>query len=220
MFDFVVLCIASYAVGSIPSAYIIGTLRKVDLRNAGSRNIGASNLAFNCGLASAIPIIIFDVILKGSFPVWFTIQVLGFDSNTWLISVPAFTSILGHNWSFFLKFQGGRGVLVIIGILIITTPLIFLLSSIIFITGWLFFRDTAAWILYAVCSILIWTLILPYPSPLLIPIVCIILMVVKRLIPNLEPLPMHLSKKRLYFNRLFHDRDIDDRNSWISRIST
>ena len=220
MFHFIVICILSYALGSLPSAYIVGNLQKVDLNQVGSRNIGASNLAFHCGVLWALPIIIFDIILKGSLPVWFAVKVLGLEYNSWLIALPAFAAILGHNWSCFLKFKGGRGILVIIGILIITTPLIFLLSSIIFITGWLFFRDTAAWILYAVCSILIWALILPYPSPLLIPIVCIILMVVKRLIPNLEPLPMHLSKKRLYFNRLFHDRDIADRNSWISRIST
>ena len=220
MFHFVLLCILSYTVGSLPSAYIVGTLLKVDLSQVGSRNIGASNLTFNCGIRWAIPIIIFDIILKGSFPVWFGLEILGLEYNSWLIALPAFASISGHNWSCFLKFKGGRGILVTIGILIITTPLIFLLSSIIFITGWMFFRNTAVWVLYGLCSVLIWSLILPHHSPILIPIVCIILIVVKRLIPNLDPLPTHISKKRIYFNRLLNDRDIADRNLWISRTST
>ena len=218
MFHFIVICILSYALGSLPSAYIVGNLLKVDLNQVGSRNIGASNLAFHCGVLWALPIIIFDIILKGSFPVWFGFEVLGLEYNSWLIALPAFASISGHNWSCFLKFKGGRGILVTIGILIITTPLIFLLSSIIFITGWLFFRNTAVWVLYALCSVLIWSFIIP--SPILIPIVCIILIVIKRLIPDLEPLPTDMSKKRIYFNRLLNDRDIADRNLWISRIST
>ena len=219
MFHFVVLCILSYAVGSLPSAYIVGKILKVDLSQVGSRNIGASNLTFNCGIRWAIPIIIFDIILKGSFPVWFGFEVLGLEYNSWLIALPAFASISGHNWSCFLNFKGGRGILVTIGILIITMPLIFLLSSIIFIIGWLLFRNTAVWILYALCSLLIWSLIIPNQSPILIPIGCIILIVVKRIIPNLEPLPTPMSKKLIYFNRLLHDRDIADRNLWISRIS-
>lgn len=218
MFHFVVLCILAYAVGSIPSAYIVGTLLKVDLSQVGSRNIGASNLTFNCGIRWTIPVIIFDIILKGCLPVWFGLAILGIEYNSWLIALPAFASISGHNWSCFLKFKGGRGILVTIGILIITTPLIFLLSSIIFITGWLFFRNTAVWVLYALCSVLIWSFIIP--SPILIPIVCIILIVIKRLIPDLEPLPTDMSKKRIYFNRLLNDRDIANRNLWISRIST
>ena len=218
MFHFLLLCILSYTVGSLPSAYIVGTLLKVDLSQAGSRNIGASNLTFNCGIRWAIPVIIFDIIFKGSFPVWFGIVILGVEYNSWLIALPAVASIAGHNWSCFLKFKGGRGILVMIGILIITAPLTFLFSSLTFILGWIVFRNTAMCTLYALCSILIWSLILH--CPILIPILSIILIVIKRLIPNLEPLPTHMSKKRLYFNRLLNDRDIADRNLWISRIST
>ena len=220
MFHFVVICILSYALGSIPSAYIVGNLLKVDLNQVGSRNIGASNLAFHCGVLWALPIIIFDIILKGSLPVWFGINILGLDSNSWLIALPAFAALSGHNWSCFLKFKGGRGILVMIGILIITAPLIFLFSSVTFILGWIIFRNTAIWTLFALCSSLIWSLMLPYPSSILIPIGSIILIVVKRLVPNLDPLPSHISKKRLYFNRLLHDRDISDRQFWISRVTT
>ena len=149
MFHFVILCIVSYLVGSFPSAYVVGRLLKVDLNKVGSRNIGASNLAFNCGIQWALPIIIFDIIFKGSFPVWFGLKVLAIDHDSWLIALPAFSAVSGHNWSCFLKFKGGRGILVIIGILLINTPFIFVLSSITFIFGWLFFRNTAIWVLCA-----------------------------------------------------------------------
>ena len=212
------LCILSYALGSFPLAYVIARLLRIDLSKVGSRNIGASNLAFQCGRGWAFPIILFDIILKGSFPIWFGLKYLGLDSSCLLVSLPAFASIAGHNWSCFLKLKGGRGVSVIIGILIATMPLMFLLSSIIFITGWIFSRSTGIWILLALCSTVVLSLMLGHPSASLsISSGCLILMVVKRLTSNLEPLQDNISKKQVFLNRLLHDRDIADRQAWISR---
>ena len=215
------LCILSYTLGSFPLAYVIARLLRIDLSKVGSRNIGASNLAFQCGGGWALPIILFDIILKGSFPIWFGLKYLGLESPILLVTMPAFASIAGHNWSCFLQFKGGRGVSVIIGILLVTMPFLFLLSSIIFFTGWVFSRSTAIWILLALCSTVMWSLLLSYPSPsLTISSGCLILMIVKRLTANLEPLQRNKSKKQVFLYRLLHDRDIADRETWISRRPT
>ena len=218
MFPTFGLCIMSYALGSFPIAYVIASLLRVDLSKVGSRNIGASNLAFHCGVRWAFPIILFDIIVKGYFPIWFGLKYLYPDSSSLLTSIPALASIAGHNWSCFLQFKGGRGVSVIIGILIATMPLMFLLSSILFVAGWIFSKSTGIWVLLTLCSIVIWSFILSQSTAsLAIASGCLMLMVVKRLTSNLEPLGGNIPKKHLFLNRLLHDRDIADRETWISR---
>ena len=218
MFPTFGLCIISYALGSFPIAYVIARLLRVDLSKVGSRNIGASNLAFHCGVCWALPIILFDIIVKGYFPIWFGLKCFDPDSSTLLTSMPALASVAGHNWSCFLRLKGGRGVSVIIGILIATMPLTFLLSSLLFVTGWIFSKSTGIWVLLTLCSIVIWSFVLSQsPVSLAIASGCLMLMVVKRLTSNLEPPHGNISKKHVFLNRLLHDRDITDRETWISR---
>ena len=208
----------SYALGSFPIAYVTARLLRVDLSKVGSRNIGASNLAFHCGACWALPVILFDIIVKGYFPIWFGLNYLDPDSSSLFTSMPALASIAGHNWSCFLQFKGGRGVLVIIGILVATMPLMFLLSSLLFVTGWIVSKSTGIWVLLTLCSIVIWSFLLSQsPASLAIASGCLVLMVGKRLTSNLEPLHWNIPKKHVFLNRLLHDRDIADRETWIRR---
>jgi len=218
MFPTFGLCVMSYVLASFPIAYVIARLLRVDLSKVGSRNIGASNLAFHCGACWALPIILFDIIVKGYFPIFLGLKYLDPESFFLLTSMPAFASIAGHNWSCFLRFKGGRGVSVIIGILIATMPLMFLFSSLLFVTGWLFSKNTGLWVLLTLCSIVIWSFVISQ-SPLSLTIAsgCLLLMVVKRLTSNLESLHGNIPKKHVFLNRLLHDRDIADRQTWISR---
>ena len=218
MFPTFGLCVMSYVLGSFPIAYVIARLLRVDLSKVGSRNLGASNLAFHCGVCWALPVILFDIIVKGYFPIWFWLKYLDPDSSSLLTSMAALASIAGHNWSCFLRLKGGRGVSVIIGILIATMPLTFLFSSLLFVTGWIFSKSTAIWVLLTLCSIVIWSLLLSQSTAsLAIASGCLMLMVVKRLTSNLEPLQSNIPKKHVLLNRLLHDRDIADRETWISR---
>ena len=62
--------VGAYLVGSIPTSYLIGRLAKhVDIRELGSKNIGASNLASQVGAWWVVPVAIFDVFIKGTLPV-------------------------------------------------------------------------------------------------------------------------------------------------------
>ena len=114
-----VYVILAYLIGSIPSGLIIGKgLFGTDVRQFGSKNIGATNTYRVLGLKAALPVFICDA-LKGAIGV-FLLASYG----------PAFAilggilAMVGHNWSIFLGFKGGRGVATGLGVLIALSPLV------------------------------------------------------------------------------------------------
>ena len=102
----------SYLLGSIPASYIAGRLKDgIDLREHGSGNLGATNVFRTLGVWVAIPVLIIDI-GKGALAV--LIGGLGFLSvETLPDAVPlvcAVAAILGHSFSPFVGFKGGKGV--------------------------------------------------------------------------------------------------------------
>jgi glycerol-3-phosphate acyltransferase PlsY len=109
-----------YMVGSIPTGYLIGRSRGIDIRQHGSGNIGATNvwrvmgskwglLAFTCDF------------LKGFLPLYL-VRTLSFpDTDTWdvvlLLVICGIASILGHNYTPWLGFKGGKGIATSAGML-------------------------------------------------------------------------------------------------------
>ena len=109
----VVLIVISYLTGSISFALVIAKLQGIDLRQIGSGNLGATNLARACGKKWAYLCFLFDV-LKGFVPSFAAKFFILSDSASpaalalWLaVGVAA---ILGHIFPFYLKFKGGKGV--------------------------------------------------------------------------------------------------------------
>ena len=100
--------VLSYLVGAIPTSLIVGKLlRKIDLREHGSRNLGATNVYRVLGWKYAIPVAIFDI-LKGTIPVlFFAPRVSPSLVTALLIGIAA---IVGHVYSIFAGFKGGKGV--------------------------------------------------------------------------------------------------------------
>jgi len=113
--------IISYLVGSIPTAYIFGrALKGVDIRQFGSRNVGATNALRLLGKGWGITVLCLDI-LKGFLPVFLLTNLLGPKVNlateTFCILVGV-SCICGHNWTIFLKFKGGKGVATTLGVLL------------------------------------------------------------------------------------------------------
>ena len=107
--------IACYIVGAVPFGLIIGKItRGVDIRDFGSGNIGASNVLRTLGLGPGICVMVLDT-AKGLGAVVLCEQ-LGL-SHWWIVS-GALLSVLGHSFSVFLKFRGGKGVATSLGVII------------------------------------------------------------------------------------------------------
>lgn len=117
----------AYVIGSIPSGLIIGkTFYKKDLREYGSKNIGSTNAYRVLGIKGALAVFIGDA-LKG------VIGVSLFKPEPVLMVIGGILAMVGHNWSLFLKFKGGKGVATGLGLLIVLVPKI----SLIVIAIWL-----------------------------------------------------------------------------------
>lgn len=121
-----------FILGAIPFGYLMARIKGVDIRNYGSGNIGFTNVNRILGFWFALPVLIFDF-AKGFLPVFFAAQ-LG------LIPVLVGTgALLGHIFSPFLKFRGGKGVATTFGIALALTPFSFLLSIGLFVVILLIF---------------------------------------------------------------------------------
>jgi glycerol-3-phosphate acyltransferase PlsY len=117
----VVLIATSYLIGSISFALVIAKLQGIDLREIGSGNLGATNLARACGKKWAYLCFLLDV-LKGFVPSFAAKFFILSDSATpatlalWLaVGVAA---IFGHIFPFYLKFKGGKGVATSFGVVL------------------------------------------------------------------------------------------------------
>jgi len=111
---------ASYLAGAIPTSYLAGRLfRGIDLREHGSRNLGATNLYRTLGWRYAIPVGLFDI-AKGAIPVLlFAPRV----SSSQLFALACgIAAIVGHVFSVFVRFRGGKGVATAAGVMLALTP--------------------------------------------------------------------------------------------------
>jgi acyl-phosphate glycerol 3-phosphate acyltransferase len=112
-----VLVIAgSYLLGALPSAYLLARVVKgIDIREYGSGNVGIANVSVHVGERWMAPLILFDVFAKGILPVAVASDhILGL--GLWVEAGAGMASVLGHNWSVWLKFTGGRGMATALGV--------------------------------------------------------------------------------------------------------
>lgn len=123
--------VTAYIIGSIPTAYIAGkAIKGIDIRDHGSGNVGATNVFRSVGKIPAVAVFIIDC-LKGVISV--TLIPYGAQmittapaarSNVFYILL-ALASIVGHIWTCFLNFRGGKGVATAAGAIIGLYPLLF-----------------------------------------------------------------------------------------------
>ena len=110
----------AYLCGSIPFAYIIAkNVAKIDIRTVGSGNPGTTNVFRSVGKVAGIATFVADI-LKGFIPVYFAISM--YNSFSYSVTV-AITAILGHMFTIFLKFKGGKGVAIGLGVFLALMPL-------------------------------------------------------------------------------------------------
>lgn len=110
----------AYLLGSIPFGYLIVKARGSDIRETGSGNIGAANVARNAGALAGILTLLLDA-AKGYLAVWVAARWTHGDDR-WMMSA-AFLAVIGHMFPVWLRFKGGKGVATGLGVLLpICTP--------------------------------------------------------------------------------------------------
>ena len=111
----------SYLLGSIPTSYLAGRLFKgLDLREHGSKNLGATNVYRIMGWRFAIPVGMFDV-AKGAVPVLLFGPAAG--GAPWFPLLCGVLAVVGHVFSVFVGFKGGKGVATSAGVVLGLAPM-------------------------------------------------------------------------------------------------
>ena len=111
--------IAGYLAGSFPTSFLAGKLAGIDLRQHGSKNLGATNVYRVLGWRYAVPVGVVDI-AKGAVPVLFAARAS--DGTQLLPLLVGCSAVAGHVFSFFLKFRGGKGVATAAGVVLALAP--------------------------------------------------------------------------------------------------
>ncbi len=114
----ILLIIAAYLLGSIPTGLLLAKAAGVDIRSSGSGNIGATNVYRTLGRSVGILTLSGDC-LKGAIPV-VVARYFGM-SDLW-IAAAGLAAFLGHVYTIFLGFKGGKGVATALGVFLAVSP--------------------------------------------------------------------------------------------------
>ncbi len=107
--------ICTYLLGSVPYGLVFArTFCGVDPRTEGSHNVGATNVARLCGFPWGVATLACDI-LKGTLPVWAALHI---NHSAMFVTLVALAAVLGHLFSCFMGFRGGKAVATSIGVFI------------------------------------------------------------------------------------------------------
>lgn len=113
--------VVSYFLGAIPTSYLVARgIARIDLREHGSRNLGATNLYRVLGWRYALPVGLFDI-AKGTIPVVLVAPIAS--PSTLFAVLCGLAAVVGHVFSVFVRFKGGKGVATAAGVVLGLTPL-------------------------------------------------------------------------------------------------
>jgi len=110
---------AAYLFGAIPFGLLLAKAVGIDVRGAGSGNIGATNVARTAGKGLGVATLVLDA-LKGATPVLIAQHLLG--APTWVEVAGGLAAIAGHVFPVYLRFKGGKGVATALGVFVTLTP--------------------------------------------------------------------------------------------------
>ncbi|MGC9070801.1 MAG: glycerol-3-phosphate 1-O-acyltransferase PlsY [Elusimicrobiales bacterium] len=152
--DKVIAIILSYLIGSIPTAYIIGRFYGIDIRDYGSGNVGATNVCRTLGLKAGLITFTIDM-TKGFIPTYFASRIF---CEPIMVIGCGFAAIIGHIFTVFLNFKGGKGVATSTGVFLALATTQILLSLIVFfivlrLTGYVSSATLISTLIFTISSV-------------------------------------------------------------------
>ena len=157
--------VAAYVVGATPTSYLAGRLvRGIDLRDHGSKNLGATNVYRILGWKYAIPVGLIDI-AKGALVVLLFPRWAGPDAPTWLPVAVGGAAVLGHMFSPYVRFKGGKGVATAAGVFLALAPVAVVVAILVWalclwLTGYVSLSS-----IIAVASLPVWVRVIGPDSP-------------------------------------------------------
>jgi len=217
--EFGLLALAAYLVGSIPAAYLAARLsRGIDIRQYGTATVGATNLMRLTSVWVALPVILFDI-GKGILMV-LAAQLVGLGIIQQV--TVGLAIIIGHNWPIFMRFHGGRGALVTLGVAFIlplvnnSLPWEIVVFLLIAGVGIFIIHNLPLGLFIGVAAMPLVSLGVGEPLSLTLGFLSLFLLLAfRRLAVPRTSFTASVSRGQLMVNRLLFDRDIRDRETWL-----
>jgi glycerol-3-phosphate acyltransferase PlsY len=209
------LIMGAYLLGSLSPTYLIGRwFGGKDLRHYGSGSLGGSMVYEHVGRWAVVPVAVFDT-LKAAIPVWLGLW-LGLGET--VAAAAGLAAAVGHNWSLYLRFSGGRGMGTFAGVWLAIFPWGVVWMTALLGIGWRL-GDSAPWLLISLLTLPILSCFASGPN-IVAPVAgaMILIALAKRLEANRRPLPPPgPERRRVILYRALLDRDILDHKAWIRR---
>jgi len=177
IFLYLLLIIASYFIGAIPTGVILAkAFAGRDIRQEGSGNIGATNVTRVLGKKVGALTLVGDL-LKGFLPVWAGFAITGSINVACLMGLAAF---LGHLFPIYLGFKGGKGVATALGVFLFLSPSVVLIEVVIFAAAVAIWKYVSLGSMLAAGTMPVLLYLLSYPMPVvLLSILFAILIIIK-----------------------------------------
>jgi glycerol-3-phosphate acyltransferase PlsY len=209
------LLVLAYLWGSLSPAFFVAyRFAGIDLRQYGSGNVGSSNVGEQLGRVWTAGVGFLDLV-KGFVPAMLA-RAFGFDLQT--IALVGIATVVGHNWSLYLRFRGGRGIAATIGVLFAWDVRLALSLLVLF--------ALSVWLKQSAPGALIGMLLLApgawwlgdAPEIVLACAALAVLVVLKRLEANGLPLPRGArARSAVLLRRIWQDRDVPPNQPWEER---
>jgi len=205
--------IGGYLLGSIPMAYLAGRWRRgIDIRQVGTRSVGGSNVYDQVARWLIVVVGLLDI-GKAALATWLGHR---FGGGLAAAAAAGLAAVVGHCWPWTLRFHGGRGISTCLGVLVVLFPIGALAELVALAIGRLLCHPAVNLLALLALSPLAWVM----GQPALITVLGVsmfLLVSLKRLEANREPLPHGPERWRVLGRRWWLDRDIWDWEAWISR---
>ncbi len=187
------LVLLSYLAGGIPTGYlVVRRLKGIDIREYGSGNPGTANVYRVAGsLAGGITLVV-DA-LKGYLPVLMARRL--HPEASWLIILCGAAAIVGHDWTLFLGFRGGKGVATSAGVFAAMMPAATALAALFFAAGFVLTGHISVGSMAAALVLPLINLLLGTPTPFTVMSACAGALILYKHVPNIRRL---LAGKELF----------------------
>jgi len=148
--DYIIIAVAAYLLGSIPTGYLVARAKGIDIRKTGSGNIGATNamrvLGKPAGIfvllmdatkgymaCALIPPLIYNWLFSDSYRFSLNFQDAPANFQIGVCIIAGISAVLGHNYTCWLQFKGGKGIATTAGVFLALAPWAVLVALVVFI---------------------------------------------------------------------------------------